>query len=336
MVLIMATSCASAWATPGGSCVYPNADAGGTGTGGTGMGGTGIVAKGAGIGGTGISPEDGKVAGNVILSQGTVEAQSNGRSRLLAQGEPVCVGETIATSQSGSVQIKMADDGLITVRPQTQLKIEKFVYGGTKQDNILLALLKGASRIITGQIGKRYPQNDLIRTPTVLVGVRGTDHEATVILPGNSGGYPSGTYDKVNSGVTFIRTERGEIDIRPNQVGFAANPGDMPVLLKEMPDFYSVNPNLKQPGGASEGVGKEKGPGETKQAEKAMDQSEKGAKPLHPSETGTPPVETHDRQNGMERPESPHPEQPEFPSQPERPEIPSLPEPPEPPAGIEH
>src|SRR5512135_2069193 len=137
----MAASCAGAWAAPD-SCIYANPDSGTSG-GGTGMGGTGIVAKGTGMGGTGVNPELGQVAGNVIFSQGSVAAQYNGRSRLLARGGSICVGETIVTPQSGSVQIRMADDELITVRPRTQLKIEKFVYGGTKKDSIMLALFQG-------------------------------------------------------------------------------------------------------------------------------------------------------------------------------------------------
>lgn len=185
------------------------------------------------MGGTGMP-----VAGNVISSRGAVEAQSGGRSRNLAAGDAVCVGETILTARSGSAQIRMADDGLITVRPQTQFKIKKFVYRGTGRDSSLFALLKGALRVVTGKIGKRNPQNDLISTPTSTIGVRGTDHEATVILSG--GQYPAGTYDKVNTGVTFIRTEKGEVDIHANQVGFAAATRELPVLLKEMPDFYEM------------------------------------------------------------------------------------------------
>lgn len=225
---------------------------GGTGTGGTGViaedtgaGGTGAVAEDTGTGGTGIRLgvyiTEMQLAGNVTVSQGSVEAQSNGRSRLLAKGDPVCVGETIMTSQSGLVQIRMKDDSLISVRPQTQLKIEKFVYGGTSKDSRLLALLKGSFRIISGKIGKQYPKNDVIKTPTATIAVHGADHEAAVILPDEGGSYPSGTYVKVNNGIIFIRTEKGEVDIHANQVGFAADNGVLPTLLNEMPGFFNAS-----------------------------------------------------------------------------------------------
>ena len=156
----------SAWAATG-SCTYTA-----SGTGGTGMGGTGIIAKGTGMGGTGSELPGLKLAGRVMFSHGTVEAQSNGRSRVLVKGDPVCVGETIVTAQSGMAQIRMVDDGMIAIRPQTQLKIEKYAYNGTDTDASMISLLKGASRFVTGKLGKLHPQFDLIRTPNATIGVR--------------------------------------------------------------------------------------------------------------------------------------------------------------------
>jgi hypothetical protein len=181
-----------------------------------------------------------QVAGNVTDNQGTVEARSNGRSRIIAKGDPVCVGETIMTAQS-SVQIKMIDDGIISVRPQTQIKIEKLVYSGTNRDKSLLSLLKGACRIITGKIGKLNPQNDVFKTPAAIIVARGADHEVTVILPTDKGEYPSGTYDKVNNGTALIRTERGEVEIHANQVGFVEDSKELPAVMKEIPGFYNTN-----------------------------------------------------------------------------------------------
>ena len=191
--------------------------------------------SGAGMGGTGMP-----VAGNVISSQGAVKAQSGGRSRNLAAGDAVCVGETIVTAKSASTQIRMADDGMVTVRPETKFKIEKFAYTGSRKDNSLFNLFEGALRVVTGKIGHKHPQNDLIRTPLALIGVRGTDHEVAIIQPGQGGNNPAGVYDKVNTGITFIKTDAGEIDIHANQVGFAAAARELPVLLKETPDFYEA------------------------------------------------------------------------------------------------
>lgn len=208
--------------------------------GGTGMGGTGIIARGTGMGGTGITPEAGTaaLAGKVMFSSGRVVAISNGSSRLLAKGDPVCVGDTIQSARSASAQIVMIDNELIAVRPDTKIRIDSYTYHDKSSDNIALSLFNGAARIISGEIGKHFPKNDLINTPSATIGIRGTDHEAAVILPGQNAAYPAGTYDKVNSGMTFIKTEKGSIDILPNQVGFAAGQEELPKLLTSMPAFY--------------------------------------------------------------------------------------------------
>jgi len=309
----------SAWAAPG-SCTYTASGSGigGTGISGTGMGGTGIIAKGTGIGGTGMKPgselAELKVAGNVIYSHGSVEAQSNGLTRSLTKGDPVCVGETIVTRQSGMVQIRMVDDGLIAIRPQTQLKIEKFAYDGTDQDSSMISLFKGASRFVTGKLGKMYPQNDLIHTPNATIGVRGTDHEAVVILPG--GAYPSGTYDKVNMGITFIRTDKGEIDIHPNQVGLAADMAKLPTLLNTVPEFYKVDASMRdrheqsEQGKSGEGSSRER--------------TGKGTEYGHPSETGHGKIESRDNYLDLRSPESASPMQ--MPNSQETPSIQQSPE----------
>lgn len=314
LMMALIASCGSVWASSA-NCAYPRS--------GTGMGGTGTIARGTGIGGTGISPEAAsamQLAGNVILSQGNVEAQRDGNARRLAQGDAVCVGETIVTSQSGTVKIRMADDAMIAIRPLTQLKIKKYVYGGTANDGSLLALLNGSGRFVTGKIGKAHPQDDLIETPNATIGVRGTDHEATVILPNAKAGYPSGTYDKVNSGITFIRTEKGEIDIHPSQAGFAANIGEAPTILKEMPVFYSTNPAMRQEGSPAKEKMRDEGLGENKKVDRPVEQSSEEPRSDKPAETGSPPDEHSDRHGGMEHPE--HPEHPELPRLPEHPELP--------------
>ena len=301
---VLATFGGNVWAVPNG-CNYAAS--------GTGIGGTGMIAKSTGIGGTGI------VAGEVILSHGSAQAHSNGRSRPIAKGDVVCVGETLVTSRSGALDIRMKDDGLVSVRPETQLKIEQFAYAGTSKDTSVFALLKGAGRFITGKLGKLHPQNDLIKTPTATIGVRGTDHEATVILPGYHSSYRSGTYDKVNQGITFIRTEKGEIDIRPNQVGLAVSTEMMPVLLKDIPDFYINSAALKEQDRAFEAGRKEEGAGENR-GEAPSHEHGSGAEHANPAEIRAP---------GSEIPENPAMDIHEAPSLPELPESPTVPELPE-------
>jgi hypothetical protein len=331
----LTTSYGSAWAVSG-ICEYPKqvTEIDDASKGGSGMGGTGAVAKGTGMGGTGVSPEaeqsENRLAGNVIYSQGIVEAKSNGRSRQIGKGDPVCVGETIVTSETGKLQIKMTDDGLIAIRPGSQLKIDQYSYSGSSDDASMFALFKGASRFVTGKIGKRNPQKDLIRTQTATIGVRGTDHEVTVILSGEGSGYTSGTYDKVNTGVTYIKTQIGEIDIHPNQVGLASDIGKMPVLLKDIPDFYTTAPYMKEEGSLSEAGHQEEGLSDHIKEGSTPEQSGKEIGIDHPAGVGSTLGEHSGNRIEMEHSELHSlPELPETPTHPELPELPDMPEMPE-------
>ena len=290
--------------------------------GGSGIGGTGIVAKGTGIGGTGLLPDFGsgktQVVGTVLESKGVVEARRNGSSRRLAKNDPVCLGETVATQESGAARIKMADEGLVEIRPKSTIKIETFIYEGANKKTTI-ALLNGSSRFVTGNIGKAHPENVLVKTQSAVIGVHGTDHEVTVILPDGKGANPPGTYDKVNYGVTFIRTAKGEIDVHPTEVGYAAGTGTAPVLLHEIPDFLRAEIHKA---------------GDQGNPEAALDSVQQDSMPNqddqeHPDTLDgvAPAFEGHDIGEIPHAPEFFDP--PEMPDAPEKPDLPDLPEEPD-------
>lgn len=308
---------APAWgALPG--CGSPvAAQAGGSGMGGTGdvagrsgIGGTGTVAEGSGMGGTGIRTA---AAGHVIFSQGTAEARAEGGSRTLVKGSPVCVGETIVTAQASQVQIRMADGGMISVRPGTKMKIDVFHFDGKEDgtEKSVITLLRGGFRALTGMVGHTHKDNYSIRTPFAVIGIRGTDHEPMFIPnpgPGEKAMGTPGTYDKVNSGGVVIRNAEGAVDVKPDQVGFVPNnPAATPTLLKEMPNFY----HPLDRGEAREGASSRRGEGEVRGAQH---EHEHGGEHRHSGRMHIP--EPHTREFGS--PEIGHPEiqSPETPESP--------------------
>lgn len=307
----------SAWAVASPGCASMAASE----PGGTGMGGTGITAEGSGMGGTGIRPEfvsGGVIAGNVIFSRGTATAQSQGGSRPLAKGAPVCVGETIVTSQSASVQIRMADGGMITVRPDTKMKIDVFKYNGKEDgtERSVITLLQGGFRALTGMIGHTHKENYTIRTPFANIGIRGTDHEPMFVPnsePGQTSGAQPGTYDKVNSGGVVIQNAEGSVDVKPNEIGYVPNESTaVPVILREVPRFYG--PGSGEGGrehGSGEHDSREAGPGRMESERGGRDEGTGIRAPEPPSETRSPEVTA---------PETQGPDMPEMPEAPETPE----------------
>ncbi len=182
-------------------------------------------------------------AGKFQFVAGDIKVISpSGAQRVPAKGEAFNAGDTIITGAGASAQIRMSDGGLVAVRPDTQMKLDEYVFNGREDgtERKLVSLIKGGFRAITGLIGNRNKQNYKILTPSATIGIRGTDHEAVVIPPGTPGGFQVGTYDRVYRGATIIETDKGKLIVNPNQVGFTPGKGVAPVLLPKLPEFFQA------------------------------------------------------------------------------------------------
>ncbi len=179
------------------------------------------------------------VAGTIELVEGDVRViEADMTSRSAVRGEKVYEGESIVTGSDGEVHLSMEDSGFIGVRPDTTMRFTRYQARGEATDSSVIGLLKGAVRSVTGWIGRYNRSSYQIRTPTATIGVRGTDHEALVIPPGQ-GTEEAGTYDKVNIGGTTLETKQGQVDVEPNRVGFASRRGGArPQLLAHVPRFF--------------------------------------------------------------------------------------------------
>lgn len=185
--------------------------------------------------------------GTVQFAAGDVKIRNAaGQLRPATKGATLEEGDTVLTAASASAQLKMSDGGILAVRPETELKIDTYRFAGKEDgtERAAMALAKGGFRTITGAIGRTNKSNYTVSTPSATIGIRGTDHEPVVLLP-VPGGPPAGTYDKVNVGQAVIRTPVGEVNIRQNQVGFAA-PGQAPTLLPRVPEFFKATPPVRQ------------------------------------------------------------------------------------------
>lgn len=195
------------------------------------------------------------IAGNVQFVNGHVQVtNATGQARVLQKGDAVHESDTVTTARNGSAQIKMRDGGLIAVRPDSQLKFDSFVFMGREdgKERSFFSLMRGGFRAITGMIGQRNKSNYRIATAAATIGIRGTDHEIFVIVPGSelAARAPVGTYNKVNAGGTTMTTEKGAINIEPNQMGFVAESGQMPQLQPVNTTIFTAVPS---PGAQSSG-----------------------------------------------------------------------------------
>lgn len=84
--------------------------------------------------------------------------------------------ERVSTGRDGSAVIVLRDGTTLTVGPNTLLDLSRFQFDATtQQGNVLLDLLQGTVRVVTGLLAKVNPDLFKVQTPTAVVGVRGTD-----------------------------------------------------------------------------------------------------------------------------------------------------------------
>ncbi|GAB4117942.1 MAG: hypothetical protein Fur0026_06740 [Sideroxydans sp.] len=173
---------------------------------------------------------------DAVSGEATV-AEMTGAHKPVTLGLQIFAGQSIQTAADGEVHIVTEDSGLIALRPNSSFRIDRYQAKGKSSDEINFSLFKGALRSITGWIAKRNRSAYRLKTPNATIGVRGTDHETTVIDVALDGDQP-GTFDTVYEGVTVMQSPRGEIEVRPGEHAFAPRDGAVaPRLLAQRPGF---------------------------------------------------------------------------------------------------
>mgnify|MGYP001107625600 CR=1 FL=1 len=131
----------------------------------------------------------GEVVGTVInLSGPLIAKRADGVAKVLSQKSSVEQGDTLISEKNTYARIKFIDNSEITLRPNSQFKIENFTYDEAKQenDNAIFTLIKGGLRAVTGLIGKRSRDRFGLSTPTATIGIRGTIFVVEFIAPEQS------------------------------------------------------------------------------------------------------------------------------------------------------
>jgi hypothetical protein len=217
----------------------------------------------------GVIPAPTSVAGTVTNLSGLLRARSStGVNRVLAIRSEVMQGDTLITERDTYARVKFTDDGEVVLRPGTQLAVEAYAYDAIApaKDNIVLSLLKGGLRAVTGLAGQRNHDVVKINTPTATIGIRGT-HFGALFCQGDCGGVPTangqtpqnGLYVDVAQGAIVLTNPGGSQVFHVDQFGYVANLNTMPVAVPPaqgvqvtMPQSISQNnPNVGSKSGSN-------------------------------------------------------------------------------------
>ena len=185
--------------------------------------------------------------GTVQHLSGTLHVQrADGSVRLLSERSQVRTGDVVSTERDSYAQIRLTDGGQVTLRPNTQLRIEGYEFSENEpqKDNFVFSLLKGGMRAVTGLIGKRANRDAYrLRTATATVGIRGTDFNAIEVPPGAGGNAPApGVYVVVSDGQVVVTSGGAELLAGAGQTAYSSNANLPPQLVPPPPNLPDVRP----------------------------------------------------------------------------------------------
>jgi hypothetical protein len=88
------------------------------------------------------------------------------------------------TRADGSAGITFSDNSLLSLGPDSLLDISRFSFGSKSEPDALEATLhRGTLSAVSGKIVAKSPEAMRIRTPTTILGVRGTEFYVQVTNP---------------------------------------------------------------------------------------------------------------------------------------------------------
>lgn len=158
---------------------------------------------------------------------------AQGQTRRLTLNATIEEGDLIETGMDGEIHLLTQDDALLAVRPNSRFRVERYRMS-EQEPAIVMNLFKGALRSLTGWLAARHPSAYRLHTPSATIGVRGTDHETSVLE--QDGADLAGTYDSVLEGRTVLATAQGALEIAAGEHGYVRKDA-APERLQHAPRF---------------------------------------------------------------------------------------------------
>ena len=209
-------------------------------------------------------------AGQITHLSGVLTAKrADGTSKLFSVKSEVLEGDTLTTEQDTYARIKFADDSEVVMRPNSQLKVASYSFNQAKpeSDSVILDMLRGGLRSVTGLIGKRNRDAVRVTTVTATIGIRGT-HFGALMCQNDCGGIPTvtgkppenGLHLDVTDGAIVVKNQAGEQVITSGQFGFVRSVTALPVIVPAQQGVPVTMPSSIAQNSASgrSGIGKAK------------------------------------------------------------------------------
>ena len=122
--------------------------------------------------------------GQIKVAKGQVSIERSGQTLPGEVGARLQPADVLKTGADGSVGVTMSDNSLLSAGPNSVLVLDRYEFDSTtSQGQFDASLQKGSLSVISGRIAKQSPDAMKVRTPSSILGVRGTEFVVSVDAP---------------------------------------------------------------------------------------------------------------------------------------------------------
>ena len=122
--------------------------------------------------------------GQIKNLRGTVHLERDGQRLAAAPGMGVKQADVLVTGADGTVGVTFLDNSLLSLGPRSTLAIDRYSFDSTTHDGQFdTSLKRGTLAVVSGRIVQRSPEAMRVRTPSAIMGVRGTEFVVKVDEP---------------------------------------------------------------------------------------------------------------------------------------------------------
>jgi len=114
-------------------------------------------------------------AGHIKIVSGSALIVRNNATVAAKPGQVVFANDALRTGGDGSVGITLMDDTRLSLGPNSEVRLERYVYAPAEGGfGMVLNFVRGVAAYVSGRIAKLAPDSIRLETPAAIVGVRGT------------------------------------------------------------------------------------------------------------------------------------------------------------------
>jgi hypothetical protein len=110
------------------------------------------------------------------VAKGAVSIERDGKRVPAHVGTHLQATDIVVTGADGSAGITFIDNSLLSVGPNSVLQIERYAFNSTTHEGVFeTTLSRGTLSMVSGKIAKQSPEAVKVKTPSSILGVRGTE-----------------------------------------------------------------------------------------------------------------------------------------------------------------